>query len=119
MEIGLQDVIAIQHGFNTDIATYKRGPRCIDYAFVSRRILDHVSACGYDRFNELLCSDHRAYYLDLSIPGLFGHDLPVLCSPANHTIRGDQPQNITKYIKSLATYIDNQNLLQQATQLQH
>ena len=94
LEIGLQDAIAIQHGFTTNIATYKRGPRRLDYAFVSRRILRHVSACGYDRFDEVLCSDHRAYYLDLSIPGLFGNALPVLCSPANRTIRGDQPQNI-------------------------
>ena len=48
LTIGLQDVIAIQLGFHTDIATYKRGPRRIDYVFVSRRILNHVSACGYD-----------------------------------------------------------------------
>ena len=30
LEIGLQDVIAIRHGFNTDIATYKQGPCRID-----------------------------------------------------------------------------------------
>ena len=119
LEIGLQDVIAIQHGFDTNIATYKRGPRRIDYVFVSRRILNHVNACGYDRFDEILCSDHRAYYLDLSIPGLFGNDLPILCSPANRTIRGDQPSNVTKYIKFLANYIEEHNLIQKATQLQH
>ena len=119
LESGLQDVIAIHHGFDTNIATYKRGPRRIDYAFVSRRILNHVSACGYDRFDEALCSDHRGYYIDLSIPGLFGNALPTLCSPATRTIRGDQPSNITKYIKSLATYITEHNLIQKATQLQH
>ena len=119
LEIGLQDVIAIHHGFDTEIATYKRGPRRIDYAFVSRRILNHVSACGYDQFDEVLCSDHRGYYLDLSIPGLFGNALPVLCSPATRTIRGDQPSNITKYIKSLATYITEHNPIQKANQLHH
>ena len=86
---------------------------------MSRRIIDHVTACGYNRFDETLCSDHRSSFLDLSLSGIFGRTIPVLCSPSSRTIQGNQPSNITKYIKTLAKYIDNQNLIQQATQLQH
>ena len=118
LDIGLHDIIAIKHGFDTNIATYKRGPRRLDYIFVSRRIIDHVTACGYDRFDDILCSDHRASFLDLSLSGIFGRALPILCSPSSRTIRGDQPSNITKYIKTLAKYIENHNLIQKARQLQ-
>ena len=117
LDIGLHDIIALKHGFDTDINTYKRGPRRLDYVFVSRRIIDHVTACGYDRFDDVLCSDHRASFLDIHLPGLFGRDLPILCSPSSRTIRGDQPDNITKYIKALATHIDEQHLIQKATRL--
>ena len=118
LDIGLHDIIAIKHGFDTNIATYKRGPRRLDYIFVSRRIIDHVTACGYDRFDDILCSDHRASFLDLSLSGIFGRAIPILCSPSSRTIRGDHPSNITKYIKTLAKYIENHNLIQKATQLQ-
>ena len=91
LDIGLHDIIAIKHGFGTNIASYKRGPRRLDYIFVSRWIIDHVTACGYDRFEETLCSDHRASFLDLSLSGIFGRAIPILCSPSSRTICGDHP----------------------------
>ena len=47
-EIRLIDVHSHKHGFDTDIPTYKRGPRRLDYMFVSRRLIDHITRCGYE-----------------------------------------------------------------------
>ena len=41
-DFGLIDIHTNKHGFDTDIPTYKRGPRRLDYMFVSRRLLDHI-----------------------------------------------------------------------------
>ena len=46
-DFGLIDVHTNKHGFDTDIPTYKRGPRQLDYIFVSRRLLYHIKKCGY------------------------------------------------------------------------
>ena len=87
------------------------------YTFVTRRILDHVKACGYDKYNDVIPSDHRGFFLDLSVPGLFGRDIPTICTPSQRCIRGDQPSNITKYIKFLGKYIEDHNLERKALEL--
>ena len=89
----------------------------MDYTFVTRRILDHVKECGYDKYNDFFPSDHRGFFLDLSVPGLFGRDLPTICTPSWRCIHGDQPSNITKYIKFLGKYIEYYNLEQKAIEL--
>ena len=66
-EFGLIDVHSNKHGYDTDLPTYKRGPRRLDYMFVSRRIIDHIKRCGYENFDARIVSDHCGYYADFSI----------------------------------------------------
>ena len=70
-DFGLIDVHTNKHGFDTDIPTYIRGPRRLDYMFVSRRLLDHIKKCGYEKFDVRIVSDHRGSYADFSVRGLF------------------------------------------------
>ena len=66
----LTDVHAHKHG-HANIATYIRGRRRVDYCFVSPRLLEHVLRCGFDAFHSRKVCDHRGYFLDLSMIGLF------------------------------------------------
>ena len=70
-EFGLIDVHSNKHGYDTDLPTYKRGPRRLDFIFVSRRLIDHIKRCGYEKFDARIVSDHCGYYADFSITGLF------------------------------------------------
>jgi endonuclease/exonuclease/phosphatase family metal-dependent hydrolase len=47
---GLTDLFAVRLGTSTYPATYQRGPRRIDYALITPRLLNHVHAAGYDPF---------------------------------------------------------------------
>ena len=67
----LTDVHANKHGYGKNIATYIRGTRRVDYCFVSLQIIDHVIRCGIETFHARMRSDHRGYFVDISVAGLF------------------------------------------------
>ena len=79
-EFDLTDVHAHKHGFNTKLASYKRGQRRIDYFLVNHRLLDHVIRCGFEQFDAQITSDHRGYFVDFLIPVIFDRQLPQLFS---------------------------------------
>ena len=79
--LGLIDIYSYRHGFESEVSTYNRGSTRLDYTFVKRRMVDHVEACGYDKYHEVISSDHRGFFLDLSIQGLFGGELPAIFTP--------------------------------------
>ena len=60
-----------EHGYDTDMPTYKRGPRRLDYMFISRRLIYHIKRGGYEKFDTKIVSDHCGYYVDFSLTGLF------------------------------------------------
>ena len=113
----LIDVHAYKHGFNCDISTWARGSRRLDYFFLSRRLIDHVLRCGFEQFFYRLSKDHRGYFVDLSMIGLFDRRLPILHVPTIRHIKGDHPGNIMKYIKALALYIEDHKLIEKALPL--
>ena len=87
----LTDIHANRHGLNTNIATYIRGKRRVDYCFASPRLMDHVLRCGFEAFHALIGSDHRGYYVDLSMQGLFDRRLPTIISPSERYIQSSHP----------------------------
>lgn len=116
-DFGIINVHTNKHGFNTDIPTYKRRPRRLDYIFVSRRLLDHIKKCGYEKFDVRIVSDHRGYYADFSIKGLFDQQLPKLLSKMLRGIKGNNPVNIKKCIKFLFNFIGDHNIIRKANEL--
>ena len=114
LDMELIDFHAFKHGFDCDIATWDRGSRRLDYFFLSRRFIDHVLHCGFERFYYRLSKDHRGYFVDLSIVGLFDQKLSILFVPALRYINGDHPGNIRKYIKALFSYIQDHKLIEKA-----
>ena len=111
VDIGLTDVHSFKHGHNDNFSTYQRGKRRLDYLFASRRVLDHITRCGYEKFDARINSDHRGYFVDISVPGFFDRRLPQLFSPSARSIKGSHPSNITKYIKALHKYMVDQNII--------
>ena len=97
VKANLTDVHAHKHG-HAHIATYIRGRRRVDYCFVSPRILDHVLRCGFEAFHARKVCDHRGYFLDLSMVGLFDRRLPAIVNPAERCIRSNHPQLVRKYL---------------------
>ena len=71
-----------KHGHHANIATYIRGRRRVDYCFVSPRMLDHVIWCGFEAFHARKVYNHREYFVDLSMVGLFDQSLPAIVNPA-------------------------------------
>ena len=119
LEIELIDVHAHTHGFEYVIATYIDGSCWLDYIFISRRIVDHVVCCGYETFCMHLVTNHRGYFVHLSLTGIFDRHLLLFFSPSVCHIRGNDPQNIRKYILAFFDYIETHKLLQMELELQH
>ena len=82
----LTDIRTNKHGHHTNIATYIRGQRRVDYCFVSPRIINHVSQCGFEAFHARKASDHQGYFVDLSMIGLFDQQLPAIVNPVERFI---------------------------------
>ena len=114
----LTDVHAHKHG-HANIATYIRGQRRVDYCFVSPRLLDHVIRCGFEAFHARKVCNHRGYFLDLSMIGLFDQRLPSIVNPAERCIRSNHPRLGQKYILKLAEYFEDHNILRKVTEIQH
>ena len=62
----LCDPLTHRHNLPTNISTYIRGTKQIDYILVSFNILKTLIQCGITAFNELTTNDHRGIHLDLS-----------------------------------------------------
>ena len=62
----LYDPLTYRHDLPTNISTYIRGTKHIDYILVSLNILKTLIQCGMTAFNKLTTIDHRGFHLDLS-----------------------------------------------------
>ena len=115
----LTDVHGHKHEHHTNIATYIRDKRRVDYCFVSPRIIDHVIRCGSEAFHARKKSDHRGYFVDLSMIGLFDRRLLVIVNPAEKCIWSSHPRLVRKYIEKLSDYFKDHNIVRKVTEIQH
>jgi hypothetical protein len=74
----LADVHKHFHPDTSDLVTYIRGSRRVDYAMVSHELLPWIKNNGFNPFNLIHSSDHRAGFLDLDLSGALGPDPPHL-----------------------------------------
>ena len=92
----LTNVHSNRHGNKTIIVTYIQGKLRLDYCFVLSRLIDHVIRCGFKSFHALIGTDHRGYYIDLSVKGLFDQRLSVIISPSESCIRSSHPRLVKR-----------------------
>ena len=110
----LTDVHAHKYG-HSNIATYIRWQRRVDYCFVAPRILDHVLRCGIEAFHARKVGDHRGAFVDLSMIGLFDQRLPTIVNPAERCIHSSHSRLVRKYILKLASYFEDYNIVRKVT----
>ena len=105
----LIDPVQLRHGLAHEVPTYARGRRRVDYMFVSSSIIPYIKSCGYDPFNEHICSDHRMMFLDID-KSLFATEISAIKPPSQRGIRGNDACNIQVYIPYLHRLCIDQNL---------
>jgi exonuclease III len=102
------DVHALFHGEQADIPTYARGSKRLDYCVASRHLEDFVASCGYNLFNELIHSDHRAQLVDFKLKSFFGHGTPTLARPDLRSITSSSTA-VTKFVRKMHAHLTEQS----------
>ena len=98
-------------------ATYSRGRKCLDYGLGTTRFSNSLRQCGYDAFGERFSTDHRSYYFDFDTEQLFGNPTQVLSSAAHRTLKSNNVNQVTEYIKLKYEYLASRNAFHRADQL--
>ena len=86
---------------------------------MSPRLIDHVIRCGFEVFRALIGSNHRGYFVDLSMIVLFDRQTPAIVSPAERCICNSYPRLVKRYIEKLHKYFVNHNIVEKAKELRH
>jgi hypothetical protein len=85
--------------------TYARGHRCLDYAYGTELVANAVTKAGYEPFNSRLPTDHRAYFIDLSMSILFDIQLQPLAKHEPRVLQSANVNQVTAYIeKNMNTF---------------
>lgn len=104
-ESHLIDIMRSRHPDQQLPNTYARGHRCLDYAFGTEAVIEAVRYAGYEPFNSQFPTDHRPYFIDLSITNLFGFNLQPLAKYEPRVLRATNIQQVTEYIeKNTSTF---------------
>ena len=119
LDLKLIDVHSYKHRYNCDISIFFLGNKQLDYFFVSWRIIDHVTQCGYELFKLHINSDHQVYFVDFSVVELFDYRLLLLLTPISHHMNSYHPGNVHKFIYLLSLYIKEHKLLCDVKKLQY
>jgi hypothetical protein len=97
--------------------TYARGHRCLDYAFGSEAVAAAVQYAGYEPFNSHFPTDHRPYYVDLSISSLFGLQLQPLTRYEPRVLQATNIHQVTTYIEKKYEYMCQHNVFERVRRL--
>ena len=104
-ESHLIDIMRSRHPDQQLPNTYARGHRCLDYAFGTEVVIEAVRYAGYEPFNSQFPTDHRPYFIDLSITDLFGFNLQPLAKYEPRVLRATNIQQVTEYMeKNTSTF---------------
>ena len=101
----------------TNVTTYTRGSRRLDYALGSERFLLAFLQGGYERFGDRLKTDHRPYYLDFCTKLLFGVLHIYEKMDQERFLKGRDTPKVTKYLKTLHDKLEQQNAFNRMTEL--
>jgi hypothetical protein len=116
--LGLIDILAQTHGLDSEVATYARGTKRLDYILMTEQLTSHSTNCGAEPFNHRFYSDHRRIWVDLELLGLFDRNLPPLARPQFRDIRSGPPKVICKYITKLGHLLSKSNIPARVASLQ-
>jgi hypothetical protein len=116
-ECNLVDVYAATHGLEEEVPTYARGRKRLDYFLMTPSVASHVTRSGAEPFNHLFFLDHRGFFVDLELKGLFDRNLAPLARPTFGDIRLGSSRLTQVYITELKAYLINHKMAEQLGQL--
>jgi exonuclease III len=116
-ECQLVDIMKRQHPGQQLPSTYARGHRCLDYALATAAVAEAVQYAGYEPFNSHFPTDHRPYYIDLSIPILFGLQLQPLAKYEPRVLQATNIHQVTAYIEKKYKYLCEHNVFERIQRL--
>jgi hypothetical protein len=108
----LFDVHAKFHGLDADILTYARGTKRVDYCVASDSLEPHVTACGFNQFNENIHSNHRVAFVDFVLKVFFGHNTPSLEQPDMRFVSTSSP-DVTKFVQKMYRHLAENKVFHQ------
>jgi exonuclease III len=97
--------------------TYARGYRCLDYAFATETVAAAVINAGYEPFNSHFHTDHRPYFLDLSIATLFGLQLQPMSKHVPRVLESTNIHQVTAYLEKKYEYLNQHNVFERVRRL--
>ena len=95
----LLDLMRLQHPHLSEVATYARGRKRLDYALGSPEVAHALENCGYEQFNYRYHTDHRAYFLDFNTRILFGATIQPLAKFTDRILHSNNIRQVTQYIQ--------------------
>ena len=98
-------------GDAANIPTYQRGHRRLDYCFASRSLRPYLSACGYNLFNQVLHSDHRALYVDFFLAEFLGKTAPIIATPSTRQI-SSQSREVKRFVEFVHSHLQQNRFFQ-------
>jgi hypothetical protein len=63
--LGLIGIHARTHRLDSEVATYARGTKRLDYILMTEQLASHSTNCGAEPFNHRFYSDHHGIWVDL------------------------------------------------------
>jgi len=109
-QVSLTDVHMQLHDHTTEIPTYIRGTKRIDYVFVSHNILPYVNRSGVLPYHFLKNNDHRSLYVDIALQRLLRCQLPQQYKSTTRPLSSNNPRAIAKYSTALKKWLDKSNI---------
>jgi hypothetical protein len=99
-ECELLDLMKLQHPYLSDVATYARGHKRLDFVLGTSPEVAHViGKSGYKPFNYRYHTDYRAYFVDLNTNILFGATIQPLAKFSDRILHSNNIRQVTKYIQ--------------------
>jgi hypothetical protein len=116
-ECQLVDIMKYRHPGQQLPNTYARGHRCLDYALATAKVAEAVQHAGYEPFNSHFPTDHRPYYIDISIPSLFGFQIQPLAKYEPRVLQATNIHQVTAYIEKKYEYLCEHNVFERIRRL--
>ncbi len=101
----------------TPAGTFERGGRRIDMMLGTDGVLDCVTQCGYEEYNQVAVSDHRAVYADFDFRKILGKDSPDLTNPTHRNLSSDRPKHNHWYKEMVHRYFVKHRVYQRAEEI--
>jgi hypothetical protein len=98
----LYDVVDNLHGSCTDVPTYNRGTRRLDYCLLFFNLQSDLQATGFNLFNEYASSDRRILFVDFNLSHTLGKPNPAVVARAKCSV-SSRSNDVYKFVSNISS----------------